>query len=335
MIDEAAWHEYVALHPLLFHVTPEANLAGILADGLKPGSDLGLAVRSDFFAARPHHSYLIQPEHIPIVDVNAEPRVVAILLAQLDPARVDPDEDMVMERFPDAVAVPPPSRRCDPDGRELPGQVGMLASWADSTPGFDRSAVTERSLRDGGRMSYRGVIPREAISEVFIPSNAIAAFVGELDDGIGSSALAVPHRSTPSVEIERSRTLARATALEICALFGQGNVLISLDDHFAARAAPGTLRGVAIALFHGDRHEEGAVVVALSDALGIATRFSGYAPRSDLDTAAHLAAASAEAVNRLARVAGVGALLAAKVAEDAVQAALRVGDEASRTPTDQ
>lgn len=319
MIGADVWREYLAMHTHLFHVTPEANLDGVLAEGLIPGNQRGQTTRTDFFSPRPNHVYLIKQADIVIVDVNAEPRVVAIELSFLDPDLVDPDEDIVKDCFPHVVDVRPPVRQCDDQNNELPGQVGLLARWADTTLGFDTSDVAARSLREYGRMSYRGTIPPEAIRKVFVPSDPIAAFVEALDEGLNRS-LAVPHRSTAGTEIQRSRVIAKIVTEEICAALGQA-VDVHLDDPYTSREAPGEVRRAAIALFRAERLEAGQVVGTLVDVLGHAGRFSGYAPRSDLHTAADLAAATADAVNQFARVAGIGADRAALVAEHAVQAA--------------
>jgi hypothetical protein len=63
-------------------------------------------------------------------------------------------------------------RALNDSGEEQPRKVGARAAWADTTPGFDPSEVTERSIKEG-RLAYRGVIPPGALHEVTIPSPSI------------------------------------------------------------------------------------------------------------------------------------------------------------------
>ena len=77
------------------------------------------------------------------------------------------------------VSVEPPSRVLNDSGDQELGQVGALPAWAETTPGFDRSEVTERSIREG-RMAYRGVIPPGAFRAITIPSPSILGFVTDL-----------------------------------------------------------------------------------------------------------------------------------------------------------
>jgi hypothetical protein len=138
----------------MFHVTAARNVRNILRDGLRPGSDIGISTLDNFFRTRRDHVYLISQREVPIVDVE-DPRVIAVDMAPLDHRLVDPDEDAVAEKFTEMAAVEPPIRALNESGEEMPGQVGARADWADTTPGFDRSEVTERSIK-AGRLAYRG-----------------------------------------------------------------------------------------------------------------------------------------------------------------------------------
>jgi hypothetical protein len=79
---------------------------------------------------------------------------------------MDPDEDLVQhawhrgERWVDS---DPPL--LGPDWKEGPQGEGTLAHWAETTPGFDAPSVTARSLM-GGRISYRGTVPPDALDLV-------------------------------------------------------------------------------------------------------------------------------------------------------------------------
>jgi len=324
VIHERAWNEYIAVHPVLFHVTPEGNVPSILERGLIPGSRLGVSVRDDFFRTRAGRTYLIKQADIPIVDVFDEPRVLAIDLAQLDPARVDPDEDCVKDRFPEVVDVPAPIRECDAANNELPGQAGRLALWADAIPDFDRSEVTERSLKEAGRMSYRGVIPTSAITLVHVPSEAVGRFVGALRLDSAAVRPHVPHQSTWKAEVRRACLIAEVVATELCAALGHNGVRVSLADPYRMRAAPGDLRNVAIALYSKGVSEPGDAASAMMRALEVADRFDGYAAVSDVTTSGELEAACAGALNSLANVPGVPQADVARIARHAAETAASV-----------
>lgn len=319
MIEPGPWQAYQLTNPVLFHVTPEQNMEAILRDGLRPGSEVEQSVRDDFFRARPGHVYLINRSDIPIVEVYAEPRAVAVDLSALDPALVDPDEDMVKDRFPDIVTVAPPHRECDAELNELPGQDGALARWADTTPDFDRSEVTERSLLEGGRISYRGTIPASAISELWIPSDPLARFEHTLHPDLRHDLAPVPHRSHWATEIERGRALAQVTAEQACMALGHP-CSVDLSDYHKAQAAEALVRGVAIDLFNSLRLEAGQAAGALQDALDLADQFTGHAPVSDINASADLAGACADALNQLAHVPDLPAGAAAAAARTAMQA---------------
>src|SRR4029077_7367040 len=98
------------------------NVDSILRDGLRPGSDVGVSTLDNFFTTRRGRVYLIRQREIPIVEVD-DPRVIAVELAGRDHRLVDPDEDIVAEKFPDLVSVEPPARVLDDSGEEEPGQV--------------------------------------------------------------------------------------------------------------------------------------------------------------------------------------------------------------------
>ena len=51
-IDSDALRRHAEIEPYLYHVTAEASLESILADGLKPGSEFGGRVHHGFHATR-------------------------------------------------------------------------------------------------------------------------------------------------------------------------------------------------------------------------------------------------------------------------------------------
>jgi hypothetical protein len=173
VLDPERFAAILKVVPCLYHVTPATNVERIRAEGLRPGSETGVITRDDFFGTRPGHVYLLDLKDVPIVEVEGEPAVIAV---DLDPARMNPDEDMVQQRFPDMVPVAPPQRSVKPDGAESPGQRGVLAHWAEQTRGFDRSEVTERSLSQCRRLAYRGTVSPEAPTVVPMPSTLLEAF---------------------------------------------------------------------------------------------------------------------------------------------------------------
>jgi hypothetical protein len=325
VIDEDAWRAYLAIHPVLFHVTPARNAEAVLRDGLIPGSRLGVVTRDDFYRTRPCHTYLIKQADIPIVDVFDEPRVVAVDLSQLDPSQVDPDEDSVRERFPEIVKIVPPQPRCDERGNLLPGQAGALAAWAETTEGFDRSEVTERSLTEVGRIAYRGAIPATAISDVQIPSESVGRFhTTLLPEIVGPGLPAIPHQSTWKREVARAHAQAETCARRVCEALGHPDVDINLGDPHKAQRAPEALRTVAIALYGQGRTEAGDAVRAMLDALKIATTISNYAPVSAIHNSGELASACASALNACAQAPEVPAGALHDIAIAAMSAALEV-----------
>jgi hypothetical protein len=158
MIEAEALEAYIERgNGYLFHVTPASNVEAIKQEGIRPGSELGRSTRDDFFRTRRGHVYLIRQSDLPIVEAGPDPRLFRVDLTYLDPALVDPDEDMVSERFADAVGGKAPERLCDEDCNELPGQAGKLADWAEATAGFDAPGLTVRSLEGGRRPTSLGL----------------------------------------------------------------------------------------------------------------------------------------------------------------------------------
>lgn len=151
----------------LYHAAPEADLPAILADGIRPGSELGRDnAPKPFHRTRAGHVYLCALEHLERLQAGGDlPRTaVRVDLCELDPERIDPDEDCVQHArlFRGEFWVPVEPPIWDRDWQEGPNGEGTLAYWAESTPGFDAPEVTARSL-DRGRVSYRGTVPPDAL----------------------------------------------------------------------------------------------------------------------------------------------------------------------------
>jgi hypothetical protein len=327
VIDADRLAQFIEVTPVLCHVTPAANVARIEAEGLRPGSDIRVITRDDFFSTRPAHVYLVGQREIPIVEIEGEPRVFAVDLAMLDPARINPDEDMVAERFPDMVSVSPPHREMN-GAVEASGQRGARARWAEETPGFDRGGVTERSLFEGRRIAYRGTIPPGALTLLNTVSTVLEAFGSTLSADVSAVLPGLPLAGGWRVEIARSRAIASESLRGILRALGcDVDVQAGGPEH--AQATCERLRLVIRELQQGEaRFAEAETLIAGQDAIEATERLCGDAPLSDLQTAAEVSTLAASAVNVFACLARIDKDRASQVALDAYRAALRVGTAA-------
>jgi hypothetical protein len=81
--------------PFLYHVTDARRRYAILHWGLRPGSELGRYVRSDFFRTRPGHVHICDARRVaPLVEVAGERLTLQVDLRVLDLARFGTDEDV-------------------------------------------------------------------------------------------------------------------------------------------------------------------------------------------------------------------------------------------------
>jgi hypothetical protein len=291
VIDQTAWDKFILANPVLFHVTPHENVESILRDGLRPGSEMDKTTRRDFFQTRKGRTYLIGFGEVPIVDMGpVESRVFAVELAHLDPALVDPDEDMVAERFPGMVAVPPPTRKMDGD-EEAPGQRGARAKWADTTSDFDRSRVTEGSLTEGRRMAYRGVIPPAALSLMDTRSRVVTAFAAKLPDCLDVAVQAIPLEGGWRTEVERARSLAVDLAHGVRDA-AQAETDICSDDAYSAIETSERLRAEARQLSRAARFDDASALRHVADVIQLLSDLHDL-PLSDLVEAVQIAAGAA------------------------------------------
>lgn len=317
MLKPEALQAHVAAgQRFLFHVTSARNVEAIKREGLRPGSELGKSTRNDFFKTRPGHVYLIRQLDLPIVEVGPEPRVFRVDLAQLDPDLVDPDEDMVSEKFPGAVQGTAPKRECDDHGKELPGQQGKLAEWADSIPNFDSTALAERSL-EHGRVSYRGTIPPSALELIDTPSPSLAAFLKRLPE----TARGDPRELAPAgdwrVEVARARALVGTTAKRICAALGHA-VEIRVNDVYKCQETWTALHPVIRSLYAEGRLEAGNAVRSARQAIELAEDLGDLPfPLEQLSTAMDVAGAAAEVIGEAAKVPELTDSDAVAIAKDA------------------
>jgi len=302
MIDPDCYDGLIAIAPVMFHVTPARNVSAILSDGIRPGSDVGVSTLENFFRTRRDHVYLIRQREIPIVDAE-DPRVIAVDLAALDHRLVDPDEDTVAEKFPEMVSVEPPARVLNGSGEEEPGQVGARAAWADATPGFDRNAVTERSIKEG-RLAYRGVIPPGALQEVTIPSPSILGFVTDLPDDLRSLlSTDTPRFGGWRREVERSRAIVRTIVLAVLRAVGEQVEIRVCDPADVPPTAHSLIRVAAVLARRGELNyaeavaEARRVVEMLGDLMGF--------PLSDLDQAQDAARAAGRLTSVLETLLGI------------------------------
>jgi hypothetical protein len=305
----------------LFHVTPVENIPAIREHGLIPGGERGSTTRDDFFAPRPGHVYMVKLLDVPVIEVNGEPRVVAIDLEQLDPAGIDPDEDIVQQHLALMVDVNPPTRDMEGDS-EAPGQVGGLATWAETTPGFDRPDVTVRSLEEHGRISYRGAIPVNAIEVLELPSEHVSAFAQRVHDILGGDPPQVPHAGMWKTEVERAKALGATCAAAAAKQLGLDNLVVDLSDYVPAQDAEEALRRVGLEALRADppRFPDGDLARSAAAVAETAVRFDPTdSVRANLDYALALAEQAANTVVCLAKVAGADA--AEAVARGALAAA--------------
>jgi hypothetical protein len=299
VLDADKLAAFVKVAPVLFHVTPAANVPRIQAEGLRPGSEIGAITRDDFFSTRPGHTYLIGQREIPIVEIDDVPRVFAVELAALDPALINPDEDMVAERFPEMVSVPPPQREIN-GGVEAPGQRGARAAWAAGTPCFDRTEVTERSLWEGRRIAYRGVIPPNALRLLDTPSPVLAMFESTLSSDVDWSLPEPPLAGGWRVEVARSRAVLGEAARGVLRVVGF-DLPVDVAGPEQARATSERLRPVIRGLLQGDlRFAEADAVREAQGAIDAVKCLSGDTPLSDLQVAIEISRFAAAALNALA-----------------------------------
>jgi hypothetical protein len=198
---------------LMFHVTRVDAVPAILAEGLRPGSERGVSSKGGFFKTRAGHVYLGDLLSLAIVEVAGPRAYLQVDLCKLDPALIDPDEDQVQGSFDRRaagwVAEPPPALAEGTD----PEKAGhALATWADTTEGFDAPKVTAKSL-ESGRISYRGTIPADAISVVTFLSEGPQLFHDAAQQALSDRDLGLappPELGFYTTEVARALALTRS-----------------------------------------------------------------------------------------------------------------------------
>jgi hypothetical protein len=324
-LDGEAWQRYLRLGRPLVHVTRAAYLGSILENGLRPRSEVDPSTHRGYFNPRSGRSYLIVRDRWPIVDLGAEPRVLGVDTRAVDPTSIDPDED-IAEEFPEMFSVPPPVRKFTPGGDEAPGQDSARARWADELGNeFDCSEVTERSLFDLGRVSYRAGIPPDALALLDTPSPAISAFLDSLPAELAAGLPAAPWESTWRTELERSRTVLETTIRGVAAAVGS-RAEVSTGSIDQINDTCNELRREIRSrhLEHGWSSDLDALVAA-EKAVGAVRRFDGLPDvMRRREDAAHVSCRAAEAVAELAKMPGAPADRAGALAARAVAAASAV-----------
>jgi hypothetical protein len=308
-IDPEALRSYIARRgSRLFHVTPVENVPQIRDRGLVPGSERGVSTRGDFFSPRPGHVYMVKLNDVAVIEVNGEPRVLSIDLEQLDPALIDPDEDMVQQHFASMMDIEPPSREMT-DGQESPGQVGRLANWADTTRGFDRPEVTVRSLEEHGRVSHRGAIPADAVELVELPSEHLVDFTRRLQDVFVGEQPPVAFAGMWRTEVERAKALGTTVVAAATQRLGVRDLVVDLSNYVPAQDVEHALRRLALEAVRDDppRLDHAAVARAAASTAAAAAEFEPISVRDNLDCALAVAEHAAATVAGLARVSGVEA----------------------------
>ena len=129
--------------------------------GIKPGGEVGRSSERDgFWRPRSGRIYLstLAVCHRRQRDGDLPWGIARVNLGRLDPAQIGADEDLVQrawhagERWVEASPPLDEGARAD----------GTLADWAETTPGFDSSEVTSKSLW-AGSVSYTDAVPAAAV----------------------------------------------------------------------------------------------------------------------------------------------------------------------------
>jgi hypothetical protein len=303
VIDSKQLADFITVTPVLFHITAATNISQIQRQGLLPGSEIGEVTCNDFFRTRPGHVYLIGCEEIPIVEIEGEPRVLAVDLTALAPELIDPDEDMVAERFPELVAVSPPQREMN-GAVEAQGQVGALARWAEETPGFDRSEVTARSL-ECKRIAYRGAIAPGALTLFDKPSPVLACLKSALRSEVAASLPPTPHWGGWRSEVLRARVVVRLAVVGTLRAVG-AHADVGVGDPEEARATFERVRPVIRTLLQEGRAAEADAVSVAQRAVEAVIDLEELAPISGEKSATVVACAAAAAVNAFVPVPQLG-----------------------------
>lgn len=276
-IDSDTLCRHAEVNPYLYHVTVEASLESIFADGLRPGSEFGGRLHHGFHATREGHVYLGHRDTVPVVTVSGPRVTLCVDLRTLDADCFNPDEDEVQQSFLGGPEpwLPrnhrPPTRRSKRDHEEA-GQDGDLAQWADTTPGFDAPGVTARSLA-AGRIAYRGTIPPEAIEIADLPSIAPAYFVSGLirvfDDLSGSPD--APQLDYYLTEVKRATVLGESIIESARGIVTGAFDPVEIPGSDAADKLRDELSAEGRALMNDGRHDAGAVLLeacSLADKVG-------------------------------------------------------------------
>jgi hypothetical protein len=335
MLDSAVLQEFIERRGgRLYHVTPVEHVPSILADGLVPGSERGVSTRRDFFSTRPGRVYLLQLQDVAVVEIEGEPRVLAVDLRHLDPDLMDPDEDIVQQHLSGMVTTLPPARELS-DGIEIPGQEGGLARWADSTPEFDRPEVTARSLMEHGRISYRGRIPPEAIQLVDLPSEHLARFVGLASADLGIELATPPAAGGWRIETLRARVLGEAVIGGVADALALPDVAPDLRGYRQAQDCEERLRRLALEAVRAEpiRLDESRVLRATASIAEKAIEFEPISVRHNLDCALEVAEACVAALTELRKVCPHRPEAAADIADRALTAAASVSWQDARGAT--
>jgi hypothetical protein len=293
----------------LYHVTSAQGVEAILTGGLRPGSEIGRVQRDDFFRTRRGHVYLLDIRAAPLVPVAGERALLRINLAQLKPSAFDTDEDLAQDAALAGrpwVPMPPPKRRLDSAGRELAGQAGVLAAWAEQTEGFDDPGVVAKSL-DGGRIAYRGTIGPDALAVVDVPSEGAVRFCSAACEALQLAEDELPRPPLLAyceVEVARARALADAMikASLRCATVSSP-IGLTFDEPYAALQLGETLWNDARAMSRDGEFDRSDVVRGASNIAEKAADPSEFGWPHQRGVFFSLAESAAEALTSVARFA--------------------------------
>jgi hypothetical protein len=303
----------------MFHITSARFVGDILREGLVPGNERSYVTPEGFHRPRADHVYLCDLLTTAIVEFPGPRALLLVDLRELTAERVDPDEDMVQLAARNGhpwVDVDPPVCRVDHDFKELPGQDGALAAWADTTPGFDNPEVTRRSL-DGGRIAYRGTVPARAVEVWRYASRPGAQFLATLNElqptlaaGLGEA----PDEGFYMTEVARALLMSRAAVGRASAALTPSPDVPPLEPT-TARDVEETFRRAAV---HSDEvvDVEAQLMVCAADLAGLVAELGLFWQQSK-PTCRVLGQRAAEVVNALAVARGptAGAAAAREVME--------------------
>jgi len=189
-IDAGVLESWMATHgPYIFHVTSDdATRQKILSEGLIPwdeGPGSFAWETEPFLMPRPGHVYLGTEEFMRALALSLEVRSHTLLridLRELDPQRVNPDEDIFLpcgylgQLEPKDFGIDDPIHLVDDpryNTEEEPRPYASYGEWAEDTD-FGRDPVVTGASLGYGSVAFRGVVPPSALEAVRVTGETVA-----------------------------------------------------------------------------------------------------------------------------------------------------------------